>query len=161
MAAAGAAERRGDRRAARPDRTERADALAKRLGAMVRDGQLVQNRRGGFAPVLVTNLIPGVATANPEGFGFLRLDEGGDDLFLPPYEMRKVMHGDRAPANVTGIDRRGRREGSIARVLERGVNRLIGNFSVGRWASTTCLPLYVSARAETQTRRSSRYILTA
>ena len=109
---------------------ERADALAKRLGAMVRDGQLVQNRRGGFAPVLVTNLIPGVVIANPEGFGFLRPDEGGDDLFLPPYEMRKVMHGDRALANVTGIDRRGRREGSIARVLERGVNRLIGNFSV-------------------------------
>ncbi|MGB3392708.1 MAG: ribonuclease R [Stenotrophomonas sp.] len=109
---------------------DRADALGKRLGAMVRDGQLVQNRRGGFAPVLVTNLIPGTVIANPEGFGFLRPDEGGDDLFLPPYEMRKVMHGDRALANVTGIDRRGRREGSIARVLERGINRLIGHFSV-------------------------------
>ena len=109
---------------------DRADALSKRLGAMVRDGQLVQNRRGGFAPVLALSLIPGVVIANPEGFGFLRPDEGGDDLFLSPYEMRKVMHGDRALANVTGIDRRGRREGSIARVLERGVNRLIGHFSV-------------------------------
>ena len=108
---------------------ERFDALGKRLGAMVRDGQLVQNRRGGFAPVEHTNLIPGVVIANPEGFGFLRPDAGGgDDLFLPPYEMRKVMHGDRALANVTGIDRRGRREGSIARVLERGVQRLIGRF---------------------------------
>ena len=109
---------------------DRADALGKRLGAMVRDGQLVQNRRGGFAPVQVTNLIAGVVIANPEGFGFLRPTEGGDDLFLPPYEMRKVMHGDRALANVTGIDRRGRREGSIARVLERGINRLIGHFSI-------------------------------
>ncbi|ADV26774.1 ribonuclease R [Pseudoxanthomonas suwonensis 11-1] len=108
---------------------ERFDALGKRLGAMVRDGQLVQNRRGGFAPVEQTNLIPGVVIANPEGFGFLRPDSGGgDDLFLPPYEMRKVMHGDRALANVTGIDRRGRREGSIARVLERGVHRLVGRF---------------------------------
>nr|WP_028918490.1 ribonuclease R [Pseudoxanthomonas suwonensis] len=108
---------------------DRFDALGKRLGAMVRDGQLVQNRRGGFAPVEHTNLIPGVVIANPEGFGFLRPDAGGgDDLFLPPYEMRKVMHGDRALANVTGIDRRGRREGSIARVLERGVHRLIGRF---------------------------------
>ena len=44
--------------------------------------------------------------------------------------MRKVMHGDRVLANVTGIDRRGRREGSIARVLERGMTRLIGRFSV-------------------------------
>lgn len=31
---------------------------------------------------------------------------------------------------MTGIDHRGRREGSIARVLERGMTRLIGRFSV-------------------------------
>ena len=108
-----------------PDRFE---ALSRRLGAMVRDGQLVQNRRGGFAPVQQLSLVPGVVIANPEGFGFLRPDAGGDDLFLPPYEMRKVMHGDRVLANVTGIDRRGRREGSIARVLERGMTRMIGRF---------------------------------
>ncbi|WP_334178142.1 ribonuclease R [Pseudoxanthomonas sp.] len=111
------------------DAPDQFDALSKRLGAMVRDGQLVQNRRGGFAPVQQTDLIAGTVIANPDGFGFLRPDTGGgDDLFLPPYEMRKVMHGDRALANVTGIDRRGRREGSIARVLERGVTRLIGRF---------------------------------
>ena len=108
---------------------DRFDALGKRLGAMVRDGQLVQNRRGGFAPVEQTDLIAGTVIANPNGFGFLRPDAGGgDDLFLPPYEMRKAMHGDRVLANVTGIDRSGRREGSIARVLERGVSRLIGRF---------------------------------
>ncbi len=108
-----------------PDRFE---ALSRRLHAMLRDGQVVQNRRGGYAPVEQVNLVPGVVIANPEGFGFLRPDNGGDDLFLPPYEMRKVMHGDRVLANVTGIDRRGRREGSISRVLERGLHRLIGRF---------------------------------
>ncbi|MEL1263915.1 ribonuclease R [Pseudoxanthomonas putridarboris] len=112
------------------DAPDRFEALGKRLGAMVRDGQLVQNRRGGYAPVEQTDLIAGVVIANPDGFGFLRPEAGGDDLFLPPYEMRKVMHGDRALANVTGIDRRGRREGSIARVLERGLSRLIGRFSM-------------------------------
>lgn len=109
---------------------DRAEALSRRLGAMVRDGQLVQNRRGGFAPIQALNLVTGVVIANPEGFGFLRPVEGGDDLFLPPYEMRKVMHGDKVLANVTGIDHRGRREGSIARVLERGMTRLIGRYSV-------------------------------
>jgi len=110
---------------------DRFDALNKRLGAMLRDGQLLQNRRGGFAPAARMDLIPGVVIANPDGFGFLRPDAGGgDDLFLPPFEMRKAMHGDRVLGSVTGVDRRGRREGSIVEVLERRLNRLIGRFTV-------------------------------
>jgi ribonuclease R len=110
---------------------DRFDALGKRLGAMVRDGQLLQNRRGGYVPSRQADLIPGTVIANPDGFGFLRPDSGtGDDLFLPPYEMRKVMHGDRVLGSVTGVDGRGRREGVIAEVLERRLNRLIGRFEL-------------------------------
>ncbi len=111
-----------------PDRFE---ALGKRLAAMVRDGQLLQNRRGGYVPAERLDLIPGTVIANPDGFGFLRPDSGvGDDLFLPPFEMRKAMHGDRVLASVTGMDRRGRREGAIVEVLERRLNRLIGRFEM-------------------------------
>jgi len=111
---------------------DRFDALGKRLGAMLRDGQLLQNRRGGFVPAArIPTLIPGTVIANPDGFGFLRPDSGGgEDLFLPPYEMRKALHGDRVLASVTGMDRRGRREGAIVEVLERRLNRLIGRFIV-------------------------------
>ncbi len=112
---------------AAPDRLE---ALNKRLAAMLRDGQLLLNRRGEFAPTERLDLIAGTVIANPEGFGFLRTDTGGDDLFLPPFEMRKAMHGDRVLASVTGIDRRGRREGAIVEVLERRLNRLIGRFEI-------------------------------
>ena len=77
------------------------------------------------------DLIAGMVIANPDGFGFLRPDEGGgDDLFLPPFEMRKAMHGDRVLASVTGVDRRGRREGAIVEVLERRLTRLIGRFTL-------------------------------
>ena len=110
---------------------DRFDALGKRLGAMLRDGQLLQNRKGAYVPAQRLDLIPGTVIANPDGFGFLRPDSGaGDDLFLPPYEMRKAMHGDRVLASVTGMDRRGRREGAIVEVLERRLNRLIGRFEV-------------------------------
>ncbi|GAB3345027.1 ribonuclease R [Marilutibacter aestuarii] len=108
---------------------DRLDALNARLRAMVRDGQLLQNRKGDYAPAEQMDLVPGVVIANPDGFGFLRPDAGGDDLFLPPYEMRKAMHGDRVLASVTGMDRRGRREGAIVEVLERRLNRLIGRFT--------------------------------
>ena len=110
---------------------EQRDALGKRLAAMVRDGQVLQNRRSGYVPAERLDLIPGTVIANPDGFGFLRPDSGsGDDLFLSPVEMRKAMHGDRVLASVTGVDRRGRREGAIVEVLERRLNRLIGRFTV-------------------------------
>ncbi len=108
---------------------DRRSALDKRLSAMQRDGQLLQNRRGLLAPAKQLDLIPGTVIANPEGFGFLRRDSGtGDDLFLPPAEMRKALHGDRVLASVTGVDRRGRSEGAIVEVLERRQSRLIGRF---------------------------------
>ena len=108
------------------DLVARLEVLKRRLGAMVRDGQLVQNRRGGYAPVAHTDLVAGCVLANPDGFGFLRSDTDGDDVFLPPAEMRKVFHGDRVLVSANGIDRRGRREGIIVRVLEHRTQRLVG-----------------------------------
>jgi len=107
---------------------DRFDALSKRLAAMLRDGQLLANRRGAYAVAQKLDLIAGTVIANPEGFGFLRTETGGDDLFLPPNELRKAMHGDRVLASVTGVDRRGRREGAIVEVLERRLTRIIGRF---------------------------------
>ena len=109
-----------------PDRFE---ALSRRLAAMVRDGQLLMNRRGGYATAKKLDLIAGTVIANPDGFGFMKAEDGGEDLFLPPAEMRKALHGDRVLASVTSIDRRGRREGAIVEVLEHRLTRLTGRYS--------------------------------
>ncbi|HXS74488.1 MAG TPA: ribonuclease R [Rhodanobacteraceae bacterium] len=102
------------------------EALDKRLHAMLRDGQLLQNRHGDFAPARKLDLIAGSVLANAEGYGFLRPDEGGEDLYLSPAQMRQVLHGDRVLAAVVGVDRRGRRQGAIREVLERRASRLVG-----------------------------------
>ncbi|MBS0571586.1 MAG: ribonuclease R [Proteobacteria bacterium] len=102
------------------------EALDKRLAAMLRAGQLLQNRRGGYGVANKLDLIPGSILANAEGFGFLRPDAGGDDIYLSPYEMRKVLHGDRVLASIVGVDHRGRKQGAIAEVLERRASRLVG-----------------------------------
>ncbi|HLI19028.1 MAG TPA: ribonuclease R [Rhodanobacteraceae bacterium] len=104
----------------------RREALDKRLRAMLRDGQLLQSRRGGLAPAERIGLIAGTVLANAEGYGFLRPDEGGDDLYLSPAQMRQVLHGDRVLASVVGVDRRGRQQGAIREVLERRAPRLVG-----------------------------------
>ncbi len=105
-------------------------ALHKRLGAMLRDGQLLQGRRGGLAPVQKLDLLTGVVIANTEGYGFFRPEDGGDDLYLSPQQMRTVLHGDRVLASVVGLDRRGRRQGAVVEVLERRVSRIVGRVSI-------------------------------
>ena len=102
------------------------EALRRRLGAMIRDGQLVQNRRGGYLSVEETDLIRGRVIAHPDGFGFLVPEEGGDDLFLSARQMRTLLHGDRAVVQVAGIDKRGRREGAVISVFERANKYVVG-----------------------------------
>jgi len=111
----------------KPDQEE---GVRRRLGAMVRDGQLIQNRRGGYLPVDEKHLIRGHVIAHAEGYGFLVPDEGGDDLFLNAKQMRGVLHGDRAVATVAGVDRRGRLEGSVISVIERANTTLIGRLFI-------------------------------
>jgi ribonuclease R len=101
-------------------------ALERRLGAMVRDGQLLRNRRDAFCLVNKRDLLAGRVIGHPDGFGFVKPDDGGDDLYLYPKEMRGLFHGDRVVARVTGRDRRGRFEGSVVEVLERSTNSVVG-----------------------------------
>jgi ribonuclease R len=104
------------------------EILRRRLLAMVNSGQLVKNRRGAYGLPKRMDLIAGRIVAHRDGFGFLVPDEGGDDLYLSPRNMRRVMHGDRVLAAVTGVDRRGRKEGTIHEVLDRAHSVIVGRF---------------------------------
>jgi len=101
-------------------------ALDRRLTAMVRDGQLVRNRVNAFCLVNSRDLIAGRVIGHPDGFGFVKPDAGGDDLYLYPKEMRGLFHGDRVVVRVTGRDRRGRLEGGVVEVLERKTHSVVG-----------------------------------
>jgi ribonuclease R len=121
-----------DALAAKLNLKQKADraALDKRLGAMVRDGQLLANRNGEYLLMDRTALVTGAVQGHRDGFGFLRPDDGSDDLFLPPGQMREVMHGDRVAARVTGLDSRGRKEGTVVEILERRTKQVAGRFHI-------------------------------
>jgi ribonuclease R len=103
-------------------------ALQRRIGAMVRDGQLVRNRRDAFCLVNKRDLIAGRVIGHQDGFGFVKPDDGGDDVYLYPRQMRALFHNDRVVVRVTGRDRRGRLEGSVVEVLERKTRTVVGRF---------------------------------
>jgi ribonuclease R len=53
-------------------------------------------------------------------------DDGSPDIFLPPNEMRAVLHRDRVKARVVRFDRKGRPEGRVVEILERSKQPIIG-----------------------------------
>ena len=105
---------------------EQLEALRRRLRAMERDGQLVCNRNDNYCLVNKRDLIVGRVIGHADGFGFLRPDDGGDDLYLSFKEMRSVFHDDRAVVRITGLDRRNRLEGAVVEVLERNTRSVAG-----------------------------------
>ncbi|OOE15270.1 ribonuclease R [Stutzerimonas degradans] len=109
---------------------EDVEALRRRLRAMERDGQLIYTRRGTYAPVDKLDLVCGRVSGHRDGFGFLIPDDGSDDLFLGPAQMRLVFDGDRCLARVSGLDRRGRREGAIVEVISRAHETIVGRYQI-------------------------------
>ena len=107
----------------KPDERE---GFEKRLAAMERDGQLMPNRKGVLLLATKLDFIAGRVTGHRDGFGFLIRDDGGQDLWLSPKEMLKVLHGDRVLVKETGTDYRGKPECVIVEVTERRTNKLVG-----------------------------------
>jgi ribonuclease R len=101
-------------------------ALENRLRAMVRDGQLLRNRADEFCLTGHLDLVTGRVLAHRDGFGFLRPDDGSDDLYLAAREMQLLWDGDRVAARATETPRG--REGHVVEILARGKTRIVGYF---------------------------------
>ena len=106
-------------------------ALVARLRAMERDGQLIRNRREEYCLVTHIPVVTGRVLGHRDGYGFLVPDQGGDDVYLSPRQMRVLMHGDRAAVRVSAPDGRGRAEGALVEVLERNEDNDRGPLSHG------------------------------
>ncbi|KDB46126.1 ribonuclease R [Glaesserella parasuis] len=106
---------------------ERQEAVRRRLRAMENDGQLVFTKKKRYALPEKMDLIKGTVIGHRDGYGFLQV-EGDDDWFIPNSQMNRVMHGDFVLAQPNGIDRRGRKEVRIVRVLEARKKQIVGRF---------------------------------
>lgn len=111
------------------DDSDQIEALANRLKAMVRDGQI--NREGRpsrFRAVTQQDVVSGTVSAHAKGFGFVVLADM-PDLFLHEKQMRWVFNGDKVNAVGTSIDSRGRTEGRIVEITERHQDQFIGTLA--------------------------------
>ena len=103
--------------------------LGDRLYSMVRAGQILENRRGEYCLTAKLDLVTGTVSGHRDGFGFVIRDDGeADDVYLSAREMRSLFDGDRVAIRIRGLDRRGRAEGDLVDVLERGTQEVAGQY---------------------------------
>jgi ribonuclease R len=70
--------------------------------------------------------IEGSVQGHRDGHGFVVRDDGQSDIFLPPNEMRAVLHKDKVRVRIVRQDRRGRPEGRVVEIIERPPQPIIG-----------------------------------
>ncbi|WP_042353956.1 ribonuclease R [Bacillus rubiinfantis] len=103
--------------------------FVKALVKMEEKGLVVRTRANRYGLPEKMNLIRGKLTGHAKGFAFVVPDEPGmDDIFIPPTETNNAMHGDTVLVRVSSESSGQRREGTIIRIIERGVQQIVGTY---------------------------------
>ena len=73
-------------------------------------------------------LLVGVLSAHPDGFGFVDVAGRDSGVFLPHEQMQGLMHGDTVEVRL--VFSRGRESGEVVRVVEEGSAVIVGKFVI-------------------------------
>ncbi len=112
------------------DSDEQLEALRFRLSAMIRDGQIIKNRRQAYCLIDKADLIRGHVVINKEGYGHVKPEKGKKPIYLAARQVAALFHGDQVLVRISGIDRRDKLLGSIVDVLKRNTHELVGRLAI-------------------------------
>ena len=95
-------------------------------------GKVVRIRGNRYGLPSKMNLVVGRVKAHPDGYGFVIPEkEGEEDIFISPRNLKEAMNGDRVVARIESIRKKGK-EGSVIRILERKIRKVVGKFMRGK-----------------------------
>ncbi|HTP87975.1 MAG TPA: VacB/RNase II family 3'-5' exoribonuclease [Bryobacteraceae bacterium] len=116
------------------------EELERAIERLAERGELVELRSGHYVSTRASRqYATGRLNMHRDGYGFVVADQPIEgmrgDIFLPPDEAQKAMHGDRVLARIGRIERDGRADGEILRVLRRAHPHVVGEFRLKRMGS--------------------------
>ncbi len=103
------------------------------LKEMASEGSVVKLRGGRYGLPDEMNLIPGVLSGHPDGYGFVITEDDSEDIYISRQKLGGAMHNDHVLVRIESSKHRfGRQEGRIVRILERRTPTLVGLFEALR-----------------------------
>ncbi|MBZ0265478.1 ribonuclease R [bacterium] len=110
-------------------REDRLQELRKIVKSLITKNEVRQTRGKRF---LLTKAqgkrVKGKVILNPRGFGFLAPEEGGEDYFIAPRDLRGARHGDLVVASIAKRKTTGREKAVIEEIVERADLPIVGRF---------------------------------
>ncbi|WP_044746958.1 ribonuclease R [Bacillus alveayuensis] len=100
------------------------------LNEMEEKGLIVRTRSNRYGLPEKMNLVRGTVVGHARGFAFVEpIEPGFDDVFIPPGELNNAMHGDTVLVRLSSKSSGNRQEGTVIRILERGVQEIVGTYT--------------------------------
>src|SRR5690606_21606366 len=104
--------------------------FVKALVIMEEKGLVVRTRSNRYGLPEKMNLVRGKVTGHSKGFAFVMPDDKEmDDVFIPPNELNNAMHGDTVLVRISTESTGQRKEGTVVRIIERGVQTIVGTYT--------------------------------
>ncbi len=100
------------------------------LRKLVKKGEIYITKSQTYCLSNEANLIKGKVEFNPAGFAFLIPDKEFDstDIFLKPGTLLEALNGDIVLVRIDKYKKNGKPEGTIVKILERGLTDIVGTF---------------------------------
>lgn len=100
--------------------------ITKELAYLVAEGRIKQQGRGKYQYIPSTDIYTGVMDVSTRGGGYVIVDALHEDVFIPPRNMNKALHGDEVEIFLYRRGRNKKLEGEVTRVIKRKRTEFVG-----------------------------------
>lgn len=103
------------------------EELQEVLDVLVEEGRIGISKKGRYGKPENFSLA-GIFFGHPKGFGFVRIEDREEDVFIPSEQTKGALHGDKVQLIIRQENGGRRAEGQVLKILEHANQEIIGYY---------------------------------